>query len=134
VGGINNGLSMYSANQQKSKELPGIHGASTQQRTDGSPQDLQTLQNSYQYKKRNASGNQRNIMQMNNQAMGAQYIHGQNHNSLTPNKVGGKHMISGMRGNTDGGVGTGNLNLAPGGSSSNTPKEAYKRVNGISAI
>ena len=30
VGGINNGLSMYSSNQQKSKELPGIHGASTQ--------------------------------------------------------------------------------------------------------
>jgi hypothetical protein len=47
--------------------------------------------------------------------MGAQYIHGANHNSLTPNKVGAKHMISsGMRGNTDGGVGTGNLNLAGG--------------------
>jgi hypothetical protein len=55
---------MYGANQQKSKELPGIHGASQQRSSDG--QDHSTLQNSYQYKKRNASGNHRNIMQMNN--------------------------------------------------------------------
>jgi hypothetical protein len=47
--------------------------------------------------------------------MGAQYIHGANHNSLTPNKANGRPMIPGMRGNTDGGVGTGNLNLMPGG-------------------
>jgi len=47
--------------------------------------------------------------------MGAQYIHGSNHNSLTPSKVGGKQVINGMRGNTDGGIGTGNLNLGPSG-------------------
>jgi hypothetical protein len=68
---------------------------------------------------------------MNNQAVGAQYIHGSS--SLTPSKVGGKHIINGVRGNTDGGIGTGNLNLGPGGSNSKTPKEAYKRINGINA-
>jgi hypothetical protein len=65
--------------------------------------------------------------------MGAQYIHGANHNSLTPSKVGGKHVINGIRGNTDGGIGTGNLNLGAGGPNSKTPKEAYKRVQGINA-
>lgn len=117
---------MYGSN--KSKELPGIHGAS-QNRQGSDSTDLATLSNSYQYKKRNASGNHRNIMQMhNNQQMGAQYIHGTS-NSLTPSKVGGgKHVLSGIRGNTDGGIGQGNLNLGPGGANSKTPKEAYKRI------
>jgi len=58
------------------KELPGIHGASSNPHgntgpgstTGGSTQlnDLQTLQNSYQYKKRNVSGNHRNIITMHN--------------------------------------------------------------------
>ena len=52
---------------------------------------------------------------MNNQAMGAQYIHGSNHNSITPSKNGGKMIQGGIRGNTDGGVGSGNLGLGPGG-------------------
>jgi len=68
---------------------------------------------------------------MNNQAMGAQYIHGSNHNSITPSKNGGKMIQGGIRGNTDGGVGSGNLGLGPGGQNSKTPKEAYKRINGI---
>ncbi len=93
-GGLNHQpLSMYGSNSQGNthnnahskspKELPGIHGASNQNRNQSNNRaggeesgDMQTLQNSYQYKKRNVSGNHRNIMSMHNSSVGAHYIHG----------------------------------------------------------
>ena len=48
------------------KELPGIHG----------PNNAQDASGGIHYKKRNASGNHRNIMSMHNQNVGAAYIHG----------------------------------------------------------
>jgi hypothetical protein len=48
------------------KELPGIH----------SPNNGQDIGGGLPYKKRNASGNHRNIISMHNQNVGAAYIHG----------------------------------------------------------
>ena len=53
-------------NNNQLKELPGIH----------SPSNAQDLGGAVHYKKRNASGNHRNIMSMHNQNVGAAYIHG----------------------------------------------------------
>jgi len=90
--------------------------------------------------------------------MGAQYIHGSSsghhNNSLTPSKAGGgkgQHILSphgamgglhnlnnnmnqhssGVRGNTDGGIGGNHGSHHLGGNNSKTPKEAYKRIQGI---
>lgn len=88
MGNVGHQLSMYGSTTAGSggkspKELPGIHGASTQHvggggKISGSQQanstqlnDLQTLQNSYQYKKRNVSGNHRNNISLYNQNVAA---------------------------------------------------------------
>ena len=149
------------------KELPGIHGAGSQHGAGNGPgssstnastqlNDLQTLQSSYQYKKRNVSGNHRNIISMHNQNVAAQYIHGprsageQNQNlphgsghasSLTPSKVGGSkaHILSphGAIGGFHHGINSLGLAAGPSGAAghgpnnSKTPKEAYKRIQGI---
>ena len=121
------------------KELPGIHGGQGNGQT-ANVNDLSTLQSSYQYKKRNVSGNHRNIISMHNQNVGAAYIHGQgsggsNHNSLTPSKVNTSktHILSphGAVGGFHHGVN--NLNMSAGQqhgtNNSKTPKEAYKRMH-----
>ena len=51
---------------QQMKELPGIH----------SPNNAHDIGGGLPYKKRNASGNHRNIISMHNQNVGAAYIHG----------------------------------------------------------
>lgn len=175
MGNVGQQLSMYGSAATASggpgggkspKELPGIHGASAQHgaaagagssSTNASTQlnDLQTLQSSYQYKKRNVSGNHRNIISLHNQNVAAQYIHGprsagdqsQNlghgtghSNSLTPSKVGGRkaHILSphGAMGGFHHGINSLGLAAGPsaaghGSNNSKTPKEAYKRIQGI---
>ena len=53
-------------NTSKAKELPGIHGAHSGVRASSNNRDDD---NNYAYKKRNASGNHRNIISMHNQGM-----------------------------------------------------------------
>ena len=74
---------MYTnGNNKTPKELPGIHGhnrnGNTRHQTeDGTANSGNEVNGSYNYKKnRNVSGNNRNIITMNNQQIGAQYIHG----------------------------------------------------------
>ena len=174
MGNVGQQLSMYGpaatgggpGGGKSPKELPGIHGASAQHGANGAGSsstntstqlnDLQTLQSSYQYKKRNVSGNHRNIISLHNQNVAAQYIHGprsagdqsQNlghgaghSNSLTPSKVGGRkaHILSphGAVGGFHHGINSLGLATGPSGAAahgsnnSKTPKEAYKRIQGI---
>lgn len=96
---INQSLSMYTnqttGNNKTPKELPGIHGhnrsGSTRHQTEEGPGGSSTgnelAGGAYNYKKRNVSGNNRNLITMNNQQIGAQYIHGSG-NNLTPSKGG----------------------------------------------
>ena len=88
---------MYTGNQNKIKELPGIQ----QNRGSSNPRntDENDLSGGYHYKKRNASGNTRNLISMHGLGTlnGQQYGQGSNGgayhasnsgNSLTPSKVG----------------------------------------------
>jgi hypothetical protein len=78
-------------NTSKSKELPGIHGAHSAVRASSNNRDDD---NSYSYKKRNASGNHRNIIGMHNQAMGGNH-NLYNSSNATPSKMGkGNHLMS----------------------------------------
>ena len=81
---------MYSNKNGGSKELPGInsnHRSSSNNRNtdEGGDRQANDLNNSYHYKKRNASGNARNLVTMNNSLNNAAY--GSN---MTPSKMGSK--------------------------------------------
>ena len=88
-------LNMYSSKNGGSKELPGIntnHRSSSNNRNleEGADRQGNDLNSSYHYKKRNASGNPRNLITMNNSLNNAAY--GSN---MTPSKMGSKNQMPG---------------------------------------
>ena len=115
------------------KELPGINQnrSSSNNRNldqshdrDGHSNDLNS---SYHYKKRNASGNNRNMIHISNSLNGVQYNSNNGHHlNMTPSKLaahgkGNNHVINTGLNSIHG---LNSLNLG----NSKTPKEQFKRI------